>query len=304
MKPIKFSLFIDNIQVRSVDDLRAHFHIGIINLHKEGLLLKWLTAQRQPELLTQLEGITKYGNDQEQLDALCHIFSIEPDKEILQQLKQFEMETIFLSKLRTQNWIIRREYVGWFRRAILSEVDGQYELAKIYKRGRFIEQSYIEAFEWYRKAAEQGHVESQHAIGEMYEHGRGVTPSDTDAFEWYRKAAEQGHVESQHAIGEMYEHGRGVTPSDAEAFEWYRKAAEQGHVESQHAIGEMYEHGRGVTPSDAEAFEWYRKAAEQGYVKSQCALGKMYEHGRGVAASNVKASEWYRKAAIASMGLL
>lgn len=40
----------------------------------------------------------------------------------------------------------------------------QYELGNIYRRGQSVEQSYVEAAKWYRKAAEQGYAKAQNNL--------------------------------------------------------------------------------------------------------------------------------------------
>ena len=64
----------------------------------------------------------------------------------------------------------------------------------------------------------------------MYDNGRGVRQDYVEAVQWYRKAAEQGHAQAQDNLGEAYEEGLGVHQDDAQAVQWYRKAAEQGHL--------------------------------------------------------------------------
>ena len=58
-------------------------------------------------------------------------------------------------------------------------------------------QSFTEAVEWYRLAAEQGYKRGQKNLGVMYESGRGVGQSLTEAVKWYRLSAEQGFAEGQ-----------------------------------------------------------------------------------------------------------
>ena len=57
-------------------------------------------------------------------------------------------------------------------------------------------QSYSEAVNWLRKAAEQGHAQAQFNLGVCYALGNGVPQSYTEAVKWFRKAAEQGQAEA------------------------------------------------------------------------------------------------------------
>ena len=141
---------------------------------------------------------------------------------------------------------------------------------------------YAQAYEEFKKLAEQGDARAQYTLGFMYAKGKGVPEDYAEAMKWYRKAAEQGDPNAQDALGWMYAEGKGVAKDYAEAMRWYRKAAEQGYARAQYTLGFMYANGEGVAKDDAEAVKWFRKAAEQGYARAQDALGFMYAKGEGV----------------------
>lgn len=73
--------------------------------------------------------------------------------------------------------------------------------------------------------ARDGDIEAQHYVGEIYEKGMGRAPDLGQAFQWYKRAAEQGFAKSQVALGYFYEMGLGVEPDLAESLKWYRTAA-------------------------------------------------------------------------------
>jgi TPR repeat protein len=79
-------------------------------------------------------------------------------------------------------------------------------------------------------------------LGRLYA-GRGQL---TEAFNWYRKAADQGDANAQYFVGADYKFGRGVPKDDAQAVVWYRKAAQQGEENAEIWLGESYIHGIGV----------------------------------------------------------
>jgi TPR repeat protein len=60
-----------------------------------------------------------------------------------------------------------------------------------------VPQSYSEAANWYRMAAEQGYSGSQNNLGTLYETGTGVAQDYDAAIEWYRRAAEGGDENGQ-----------------------------------------------------------------------------------------------------------
>ena len=73
-------------------------------------------------------------------------------------------------------------------------------LALYYELGIAVEQDYKKAFEWYQKAAEQGHDTAQYELGNHYYYGHGTEKSYIKAFEWYMKAAEQGNAAAEEAL--------------------------------------------------------------------------------------------------------
>ena len=72
------------------------------------------------------------------------------------------------------------------------DADTQYELAELYAEGDGVEQNWVEAVKWYRKAAEQGHDLAQFKVGLSYQIGKGVPQSDTEAYVWLNISAENG----------------------------------------------------------------------------------------------------------------
>jgi len=186
----------------------------------------------------------------------------------------------------------------WFKKAAEQGLArAQANLGRSYRKGCGVEQDYQKAVEWYTKAAEQGDVTAQLNLGICYYNGYGVEQDYKKAVEWYTKAAEQGNAWAQNNLGICYYNGYGVEKDYKKAVEWYTKAAEQGHKSSQNNLGVCYENGQGVEKDYKKAVEWYTKAAEQGNDNAQCELGYCYENGKGVEKDYKKAVEWYTMAA-------
>ena len=68
-------------------------------------------------------------------------------------------------------------------------------LGLCFEFGKGTTQNYEKAFEWYLKAAEQGHAKAQYMLGCCY-----FMLDYTQAVHWWRKAAEQGLAEAQEAL--------------------------------------------------------------------------------------------------------
>jgi len=89
---------------------------------------------------------------------------------------------------------------------------------------------YEEAEKQFRSLAEAGDSEAQSYLGSLYYVGNGVEQNFISAFLWYKKAADQGNVDAQYSIGNMYLLGEGIEQNNEEAGKWYTLASEQGHV--------------------------------------------------------------------------
>ena len=107
----------------------------------------------------------------------------------------------------------------WYRKAAeQNHADAQFNLGRLYGRGKGVDQSYEEARMWFRKAAEQGDADAQFRLGFM--HGLGA-----EAHTWYRRAADQGHAAAQLLLGLAYADGVGVRKNVVEALMWLNLAA-------------------------------------------------------------------------------
>ncbi len=116
----------------------------------------------------------------------------------------------------------------------------------------------------YGAAAEHGDLEAQMILSNYYiELG-----DELKAFEWCRKAAEQGDKTAQFNLGTYYANGYGTLKDEIKAAEWYTKAAEQGHARAQFNLAEIYYGGEGIRKDVIKAAEWYKKSAEGGDEKA------------------------------------
>ncbi len=107
--------------------------------------------------------------------------------------------------------------------------EGQYLLGALYDR-RQRGDDYIvpvgskdEAFEWFRKAADQGNVKAQGWLCERFEYlrhvWRGTPVSDVN---WCLKAAEHGYLSSERILANAYAEGDGVPQDFEKSYFWYR----------------------------------------------------------------------------------
>ena len=217
--------------------------------------------------------------------------------------------------------------------SIQDDAAAQFKLGWMYANGLGMSKDYLQAVNWYSKAAEQEFAEAQFWLGVMYENGYGVTKDFSKALRLYVKAAAHGDenatiaLEDRHSkieqayddgdyktardlalsisddayaqffLGEMYLKGKGVDRNLDEAVNWYRKAAEQGDAPAQSELGILYYYGVGMQQDYEQAAYWNHKAAEQGDAVAQCNLGHMYEYGEGLDKDYEQAAYWYHNAA-------
>ncbi|KAI9339328.1 hypothetical protein BDR26DRAFT_862238 [Obelidium mucronatum] len=151
------------------------------------------------------------------------------------------------------------------------------------------------AFEWYLKAAENGHAEAQTRSAVMYENGRGIPESVPKALHWYTQAADNGELEAQFNLAFLYEKRKGLLiPNFVKAKEYYKRAAEAGHTGAKVRLGLIFEQGRpGVDKDEDLAIELFTEAAEKGDILAHDTLGRFYSDKKNFR----EAMEWSRKAA-------
>lgn len=184
------------------------------------------------------------------------------------------------------------------------DAQAQYRLGFKYYIGKGVQQNYIKAFEWYLKAANQGHFEAQNNLGELYEYGKGVEQDSAKAFIWYLKAAEQGDALAQSNVGTLYHRGHGVEKDYAKAIEWYLKSASQGNKGAERNLRVLYEtiqspekqYAKDATEN--QSINQTLRSAIQGDPAAQYSMAMKYSNGsNGVIQDNAKAFYWFKRAA-------
>jgi TPR repeat protein len=103
-------------------------------------------------------------------------------------------------------------------------------------------------------------------LGQLLDQDDTGTVDPRQAYEWYRKAADQGHALAQFALGLRYDSGHGVERDYEAAHFWYLCAARQGHARAQFNLGVMYASGQGVGKDLVEAYAWLHRAGAAGVI--------------------------------------
>ena len=144
------------------------------------------------------------------------------------------------------------------KRAQAGDANAQNELGLLYSEGRGLPQNYLEAKDWFKKAADQGHAGAQVNLGTLYSLGRGAPYSDRMALFWFQKAAEQRNALAFAKLGMMYERGRAVPQNLIEAHMWYNLSVAYGEkraAESREAVATQMTPGQ-IAEAEARAKKW------------------------------------------------
>ena len=184
-------------------------------------------------------------------------------------------------------------------KAKAGDAEAQYQMGLKYYNGRVnVDVDYKKAFEWYQKAAEQGHVKAQNNLGLMYQTGQGTSKDIQKAIYWYEKAVEQGNVKAHVNLGHVFYFARGSVEQNYErAHELYQRASEEGDVEAKYKLGVMYYYGRGVDIDYQKALEYFSYAIDKNHSVAYQALAVMFRDGQGVERDLPHAGSLYQKAA-------
>jgi TPR repeat protein len=131
--------------------------------------------------------------------------------------------------------------------------------------------------------AGQGDADAQFGLGLKYSTatGEGIAQDFVQAAQWYHKAADQNHALAQFNLSVMFASGQGVPQNDTTALMWTRKAAEGGDAGAQFRLGSRYHR----TSMDRlqmdsaecriEAYKWFHLASAQGYKGSAAACERV-----------------------------
>lgn len=175
----------------------------------------------------------------------------------------------------------------------------QYDLAREHAQVN----SFKQAEELFRAAAEQGHVGAQYSLGSLlYMNNPGDQPTE-EALKWFEAAANQGHIKAQYNLGMTYLY-EGGKQSFKQATKWLEqvtkntKDKEIKYEEIEYILGNIYyKGGKGIEKSIKEAAKWYTKSAMKGHIKAQHNIACLYDEGGGVTQSFDRAAKWFEAAA-------
>ncbi|ORZ19370.1 hypothetical protein BCR42DRAFT_217316 [Absidia repens] len=185
-----------------------------------------------------------------------------------------------------------KAYHHYYTAAISGDIDAQFQVAFMLSNGKGVEKDRPEAYQWYKKAAEQGHKTALYSLGLYYVKGLdGVTMDLEKASECFKQAAQQGMVTAMVSLASLYrmtvnniQDMPDGNPTSSYYLEqivfWYRKAAALGDVGAQRELGIIYNAGLfGITQDHAMALDLLSKASRQEDAQATLLLASYYQHG-------------------------
>jgi hypothetical protein len=183
-------------------------------------------------------------------------------------------------------------------KAKAGDAPSEYLVAIEYQKGDIVPRDFVQAADWYRKAADQGYALAQFKLGLLYQQKQsGIMKDDAQAAAWLRKAADQGHAGAQASLALCYSQGLGVAQDNEQAVAWYQKAVAQNDAGAMVGLALLYGRGQGVAKDPKQAFDLDSKAAAHGSADAEYQLGLAYDQGQGVKKDKNQAIDWYRKSA-------
>jgi len=150
------------------------------------------------------------------------------------------------------------------RKALAGDADAQYRLGLFCYAGQLFPQDDGQAFEWFSKAAGQGHVKACNAVAGLYNEGRGCRKDAQKAFSFYQKSAQTGDFEGRINLAVCYLQGIGTPKNEAQGVTLLQKAAEDKSPLACTLLAQLYERGAGVPKDPKQALHYYVLAAKQG----------------------------------------
>jgi TPR repeat protein len=171
-----------------------------------------------------------------------------------------------------ENHVIQKvpsKYMSLLAKAEKGNAQAQYDIATLFNEGKKVQKDHKEAFQWFKKAADNGHAESQLVTGMYYSGGGGgVCKADQqEAFNYYKKAADNGNAEAQNFTAFYYYSGvqDGMARDEVKAFKYAKKGALQGNAKAQQLLGVLYMQGLpGVPKNEVLGYAWVDQAVKQG----------------------------------------
>ncbi len=131
--------------------------------------------------------------------------------------------------------------------------------------------NYPGALKEWRPLAINGDADAQFNLGQAYKLGRGVPVDLLQAEDWYRKAALQGHMQAEDNFGLVqFQNG-----NRQKAMPWIEKSAARGEPRAQYVLGTALFNGDLVAKDWVKAYALMTRASASGLPAASTSLAQM-----------------------------
>ena len=175
-------------------------------------------------------------------------------------------------------------------------------------------QAKFESNEWHLELAKQGNVTEQYLMAIKYSESFRMV----EAFNWFKEAANKDFIAAQYEIAERYLFGIGTEKNPQTAFQLFMKITKQKAKTKEETIaletympkakfmlGKCYEEGLGTAKNPQEAFKFYLETAQSDFKETADEILKdasyktalFYFDGIGTNKDRNEAKQWYEKSA-------
>lgn len=131
----------------------------------------------------------------------------------------------------------------------------------IYQRGH-----YLEAIEYWKKAAAAGDTGSAYRLSEEYFDAKIVKRDLKVAFKYLQQAADGNDARALTDLASFYDYGTGVKKDRKKAAELYLRAAKMGMPAAMFNVASMLETGDGIAMDKVEAYKFYLLSRDLGFA--------------------------------------
>ena len=159
------------------------------------------------------------------------------------------------------------------RAAESGQADAQMTMADFALRGFLLDDQkpdFLQAENWYRKAASQGYAVAWTSLGQLVGYDQRYRQDKPEAFACFQQAG--ASPDAHFWLGFCYAYAAGTDRDEKQGFAFLEKSAFKGHVWAQYFLGQLYQSGLGTEKNLLQARYWYKRAADQGLSDSAKAL--------------------------------
>ena len=177
------------------------------------------------------------------------------------------------------------------------DAQSQLELGRYFADGIGVQQSYIQAFNWVQKAAQQNLATAQLELAKFHATGSGTKKNIDQTMILLNKAAQQGLRDAQIALGKQYSSRKKTIQDYDAAHFWFKKAADQNSTVAMEQLAVMYVRGQGVNQDYSQSAQWLQRAIDAGSINAIYNLAFYYIDGTGVNQNNCMGQTLLKRAA-------